>query len=157
MSILSKRLIEERIRLNISKAEMAKRLNITRPAYLYYESGKTEPPIQKLAILAEIFGVSADYLLGKTDKRNTILSAPTPQNRETAQGLLSIICDGDEEMMRLLNQATLSADREINIDGLDESSKTMLRPLLQALVATLKNAKKTGATEIKLDVPVGGK
>ncbi|MCQ2282344.1 MAG: helix-turn-helix transcriptional regulator, partial [Bacteroidales bacterium] len=69
MSILSERLIEERTRLNISKAEMAKRLGITRPAYLYYENGKNKPPIQTLSRLAEMFDASTDYLLGKTDER----------------------------------------------------------------------------------------
>jgi transcriptional regulator with XRE-family HTH domain len=38
---------------------------VSQQGYLRYESDKTIPPSDKLATLAEMFGVSTDYLLGR--------------------------------------------------------------------------------------------
>ena len=37
-------------------------------AYLYYEAGANYPNIPGLLKLADFFGVSTDYLLGRTDQ-----------------------------------------------------------------------------------------
>jgi transcriptional regulator with XRE-family HTH domain len=35
--------------------------------YQRYEKGEVDPPSSKLVVLANYFGVSTDYLLGRTD------------------------------------------------------------------------------------------
>ena len=45
--------------------------NFTRQAISLYENGKRIPEIDALTSFAEYFDVSVDYLLGRTDKRNT--------------------------------------------------------------------------------------
>ena len=37
--------------------------------YAYYESGERMLPPQVLCAIADLYGVSVDYLLGRTDKK----------------------------------------------------------------------------------------
>lgn len=55
----------------LSQAELAQKLNTTRQYYSDYECEKFELPLHHLEFLADFFGVSADYLLGRT-------AEPTP-------------------------------------------------------------------------------
>lgn len=58
----------ERGRINMSKAEISKKLGIDRKTYdNWMESGKI--PASALIQLSELFSVSIDYLLGRTDIR----------------------------------------------------------------------------------------
>lgn len=52
----------------MTQDDISKVLNITRQAYHSYETDKANPPSQKILELANNYGVSADYLLGLTDK-----------------------------------------------------------------------------------------
>lgn len=61
------RLAQCRKKLGITKQEAAKRMQMSQPAYLRYESGERTPSIQVVHIMADILGTSTDYLLGKTD------------------------------------------------------------------------------------------
>lgn len=58
------RLKELRAECNLSQQAIADKLHIARISYLHWEQGKTEPSINALCMLCEIFDVSADYLLG---------------------------------------------------------------------------------------------
>ncbi len=61
------RLRKSREKLGISKQEAAKRINVTQPAYLRYESGQRNPSIQVINEIAVAFGTSVDYLIGLAD------------------------------------------------------------------------------------------
>ena len=61
------RLIECRKALGITKQEAAKRMQMSQPAYLRYESGERTPSIHVIHFMANVLGTSADYLTGKTD------------------------------------------------------------------------------------------
>ena len=62
MSIFSDRLKEERKKAKITQVQMAKKLNITRPAYTQYETGKTQPSLENAKKIADILKISLDYL-----------------------------------------------------------------------------------------------
>lgn len=51
--------------------DIAKLLNVSIPAVNQYESGKRDMSTDTVVKLAEYFNVSTDYLLGKTDIRNS--------------------------------------------------------------------------------------
>lgn len=55
---------------SLNQADVAKFLEISVPAYYYYESEKRDMSPDTIIKLANFFEVSTDYLLGKTDKRN---------------------------------------------------------------------------------------
>lgn len=50
--------------------DIAKILNVSVPAVNQYESGKRDMSTETLMTLAEYFGVTTDYLLGKSNERN---------------------------------------------------------------------------------------
>ncbi|WP_195984993.1 helix-turn-helix transcriptional regulator [Clostridium sp. D33t1_170424_F3] len=62
----------------LSQRAVAAFLEVDRSTYSYYERGSSEPPLKKLAQLAELFGVSLDTLVfgGLSDLFST--PAPTP-------------------------------------------------------------------------------
>ena len=48
-----------------TQEEIAKELNLSVTGYSYYETGKREPSIETLIKLADYYGVSLDYLVGR--------------------------------------------------------------------------------------------
>lgn len=64
MSIFSDRLKELRTNSKMTLHDVAKKLNISHVSYLRWEQGKTQPSIESIQCLCEIFDVSSDYLLG---------------------------------------------------------------------------------------------
>ena len=65
------RLIKLRKELNLTQEELAKKIGYTRTAISAWEIGRNEPSNTDTIKLAEYFGVSTDYLLGKSDNRNS--------------------------------------------------------------------------------------
>ena len=61
---LPKRIIELRRQSGMSQSAIAKQINVTKSGYKYYEMGKSIPPLPRLIALADLFGVSLDYLVG---------------------------------------------------------------------------------------------
>jgi transcriptional regulator with XRE-family HTH domain len=51
----------------LSQSDIAEFLNITANAYGHYELGKRQPNPETLVKLADFYGVSIDYILGRDD------------------------------------------------------------------------------------------
>ena len=68
MSTFPERLKLFKEKRNIMSKTMAEMLEITPRNYLRYEKGEVDPPTSKTMFLADFFGVSIDYLVGRTDK-----------------------------------------------------------------------------------------
>jgi transcriptional regulator with XRE-family HTH domain len=60
----------ERTRNMLSRNEVAQRLGVTGSTYTKWINGQAVPS-DKLEKLAELYGVSCDYLLGRTEMRET--------------------------------------------------------------------------------------
>ncbi len=56
---------EFRQRLNLSQAELSKRLNIPTTTLFNYELGKCEPSIETLIKMADFYNVTLDELVGR--------------------------------------------------------------------------------------------
>lgn len=54
---------------DLQQSNIAKLLNTTQPQYSRYETGERELPIRYLVTLADFYGVSADYILGRTNDK----------------------------------------------------------------------------------------
>ena len=63
----SERLKRLRLEKSIKQIDLAQSVDMSLRAYQYYENGNREPTISKLIALADFFGVSIDYLVGRTD------------------------------------------------------------------------------------------
>ena len=65
---VAKRIADLRIDNDLTQEEVAKILNTARNYYGEYERGKRALPIEHLKTLCGYYNVSADYILGFTDK-----------------------------------------------------------------------------------------
>lgn len=64
-----KRLFDLRTDSDLRQEDVAKVLNISGQAYGMYENGKRGLPIEHLITLCKFYNVSADYILGLSDKK----------------------------------------------------------------------------------------
>ena len=62
-----KRLKELRTKRHISQVRLAMDLDTTQNSISRYENGEREADYKTLIAIADYFGVSVDYLLGRTD------------------------------------------------------------------------------------------
>lgn len=67
MKIFQTTLAEQRKLNKLTQKQVAEYLGITQPSYIRYENGQAEPTLTNLVKLADLFDVSVDYLLGRTD------------------------------------------------------------------------------------------
>lgn len=56
---------------DLTQAAVGRAINVPQRTYAYYESGQRMLPPQVLCALADLYGVSVDDLLGRTDVRET--------------------------------------------------------------------------------------
>lgn len=61
------RLKELRYKKELSQRELASILNMSPSTIAMYETGQREPDAETLKKIADFFGVTIDYLLGRTD------------------------------------------------------------------------------------------
>ena len=64
------RLVKLRKELNLTQEDFAQKIGYTRTAISAWEIGRNEPSNADTVKIADFFGVSTDYLLGKSDIRN---------------------------------------------------------------------------------------
>ncbi len=72
--ILADKITEERKKNGWSQEELAEKLGVSRQAVSKWESAGSVPDLQRIILMAEIFGVSTDYLL--KDEMEMDLAAP---------------------------------------------------------------------------------
>lgn len=65
---LKQRLKELRLEKNMTQADIARLMNMSKMAVSHWEKGNSEPSIEQLKILAKFFDVSIDYLVGYSDQ-----------------------------------------------------------------------------------------
>lgn len=66
-----RRLRDLREDADLTQAAVGRAINLPQRTYAYYESGQRMIPPQVLVALADFYGVSVDYLLERTDRRET--------------------------------------------------------------------------------------
>lgn len=54
---------------DLTQKQVGEAINVPQRTYAYYESGQRMVPPQVLCALADFYGVSVDYILGRTDRR----------------------------------------------------------------------------------------
>ncbi|TVY01136.1 helix-turn-helix domain-containing protein [Cohnella terricola] len=68
----------------LTQEELAASLGISRAALSHYEKNRREPDTETLGKVADLFQVSIDYLVGRTEQSNTVLD---PEVRQFADRL----------------------------------------------------------------------
>lgn len=66
---MTKNITSERVRLGLTQNELADKIGVHVNTVRSWECGTSKPGSLKLISLCEIFGCSADYLLGISEER----------------------------------------------------------------------------------------
>jgi transcriptional regulator with XRE-family HTH domain len=98
--LLGKRL--KKLRGKRTQQEIANMLNIARARYSHYENEHVQPDNELLQKMADIYNVSIDYLVGRTDDPNLTMS-------EEARSFVDKLELTDEEFIK---------NNTITIDGI---------------------------------------
>lgn len=92
-----------REQLGITKAEAARRLNMSAMGYGRYESGEREPSFQTVSFIAQQFGTSVEYLFGETEIADpTAITVSADQTPELFE-LVQICVNNEQTTKRLLS------------------------------------------------------
>ena len=160
MKIIAKRLKEARNRKGLTQEEVARRLGVTRSVIARYESGLNDPSTEKLTMLAEMYGVSVDYLLGRTNdphlhtaavpnktpnahlsgikRRNTMGNGIKPQ---TAQNLPDWVSELPSELQEFIREEAKSGWPYIKL--IYDAKLNQLKPEdIARILSTLIDVKK---------------
>ncbi len=54
---------------DLTQSEVGIAIKVSQRTYAYYESGQRMVPPQVLCALADFYGVTVDYILGRTEER----------------------------------------------------------------------------------------
>ena len=54
---------------DLTQEDLARVLSCTQACYSNYENGRREIPSAVLSVLADLYGVSVDYLMGRTNTK----------------------------------------------------------------------------------------
>ncbi|SFA47763.1 Transcriptional regulator, contains XRE-family HTH domain [Parageobacillus thermantarcticus] len=142
------RIKELRIKRGLSQENLAKKLGMNRVNISHYERGViTKIPSDVLAKLADIFGVSTDYLLGKTDD-------PSPSNNSDWDSKLPELTEKDEkdiakDLQRIMD--SLESQEGLMYDGepMDEETKELIKISLENSMRLAKRIAKKKFTPKK--------
>ena len=97
--ILADKIIEERKRIGLSQEELAERLNVSRQSVSKWESAQSIPDINRIIMLAEIFGVTTDYLLKDDAVRD--VNEPVKESAENPRNARKISLEEASEFLSL--------------------------------------------------------
>lgn len=107
MSTLGARLKKARERKGLTQTEVAKRTNINNKTLSRYEKGGSEPDLETLKTLAELYEVSIDYLTGyetiiKEEKVNYITLSKEEQIKKEKLKLADMIISLPDHERKLI-------------------------------------------------------
>ena len=91
MSKFAERLKKLREARGMSQVEFAEKMNTAQTTIGNYEAGKREPSFDRLSEMATFFGVSLDYLVGRTDD-------PAKEYKPVTRELLDMLHLSDDEI-----------------------------------------------------------
>lgn len=66
-----------RIEHGDTQSSLAAKLNVSQNAVYNWENGKREPNLETIIKIADIYGVSTDYLMGLSDKEESLCNMTT--------------------------------------------------------------------------------
>ncbi|EAG8559463.1 XRE family transcriptional regulator [Listeria monocytogenes] len=94
---------------NKTQEDISKILGISRGAYSHIENGRNEPDMETIVKLANIFGVSTDYLLGRSNNSFIDTIAAHIDSNATEDDIKDILAYIEEKRKEHVNE------EEINI------------------------------------------
>ena len=130
--MFSERLKTSRKSIGKTQRDLAAYLGISERGYQNYEMGKREPSLEMLKQLADYFGVTTDYLLGRTDETNGNIS-PLRISKELyllSSRLFLLRTDEGLTTKEMAAKLDISEDLYCKLEGLNEDRKGPQQALL---------------------------
>lgn len=123
-------LIELRKKSKLSQEELAERIGVSQKSISKYEQQTVRPSWEALIAMADLFNVTVDYLLGRSDMPEHMSAEPSPS------------ASLDPDTQKILN--TFSMLNEDNRDILiGEAKKLLKQQRLEEKMTTVPVAKAT--------------
>ena len=113
----------------LSQQKLASDIGLARNTICQYESGNRVPDVSTLVLLADYFGVSTDYLLGREEKKSVI-------ERPTSEIAENFIREFKEQMKEKAFQDIIA--KLYKAIDLQEDRVSMKAQILTVLVTYLK-------------------
>mgnify|MGYP001810262761 CR=1 FL=1 len=117
--MFAQRLKELRAEKAVKQEDVADFLGISKSAYGYYESSRNMPSVEMLLNLSNYFLVSTDYLLGRSDDRNSKKSDGSHDS--------PIRANQDDILDKLKNDPLVRLVAKIHGDLTEEGKKDLLK------------------------------
>ncbi|EIK5641481.1 helix-turn-helix transcriptional regulator [Listeria monocytogenes] len=89
---------------NKTQEDISKILGISRGAYSHIENGRNEPDMETIVKLANIFGVSTDYLLGRSNNSFIDTIAAHIDSNATEEEMEEILAYIEEKRKKYANE-----------------------------------------------------
>ncbi|MEB5758325.1 helix-turn-helix transcriptional regulator [Mammaliicoccus sciuri] len=116
--MLNKNLKKYRNLKKLSQEEMAKKLDISRPAYTGYETGRRKPSLDMLYKISDILEVSIDDLSGIKKEKINLLEDAEVLMFSDKEGWDELSDDRKKEIMRELSDlADFYIEKDIKAKG----------------------------------------
>lgn len=120
------RLRQLRDNCNLTQEELAKELNLTQSTIAYYESGRKMPTLENTEAIADFFNVSVDYLLGRTNVRETSdgkyleVSEKPSEYDDISKEIRNLSPESQEELRKLIELYKLRDMQKRNSEFSDD-------------------------------------
>ncbi|WP_434510134.1 helix-turn-helix domain-containing protein [Desulfitobacterium sp. AusDCA] len=128
MSIIGQRIRDERTKKSLSQEELGRIFSVTQQAVNKWECGKSSPDPEMIKNLADFFGCTADYLVGRD---NTPYPSPKPLTLE------------EEPTHQDLEEFLHTSNVQFNGAPLDEKDKEEIIDVLKYVWKRLRKDKDT--------------
>lgn len=112
MSLIGERLRLAREKMNLKQIQVKEKTGINNKTLSGYENGVSQPDVDSLKILAELYEVSIDWLYGNTDNPKKILKG--------SQELLKIIELSDEQAFEMIKKTFVHQGKTLSDDAIKE-------------------------------------
>ncbi|OQM47503.1 transcriptional regulator [Anoxybacillus sp. UARK-01] len=143
MSDLGKRLKEARKKKKLTQIEAAKLLGISNGTLSGYERNYRDPDTKTLENIADLYGVSTDYLLGRSDNPSNHHKDDLPRLTEKDEK------DIAKQLEKILE--SMDTDTALAFDGepMDEETKELVRAAIESNLRLTKQLAKKKFTPKK--------
>ena len=84
-----------------TQQELAEYLGTSSQHYGKYEMGRAEIPFERAIMLAEFYGVSLDYIAGRTNNKSGFAGGATAEQRELLELLMTMSSEEKERLKKL--------------------------------------------------------
>lgn len=128
--MLKDTLRELRTEKNMTQKELSEQLDLSKNTVCEYEKGRAEPSLETLLKLSAIFGVSVDYLLGRSDDfGNVTVTTASPS---------AVLTPDEQELLELYKKLPKTRQRTVldTIRFMSESAETAEKPRKEKFYGT---------------------